>query len=124
MTGLAAMGVGSAVGSATTSSSVPKPTVEGPVEGGSQTGGPLLAAPHDLESYGYVEEEYFIAGEARHDDYFVDGEQTGTTAEYKTRVLVYRPKRRTDFNGTVTAEWLNSARRWTRPSHGRTLTTR
>jgi len=105
--GLTAASVGSTAVSATFSSSVSSPTVEGPIEGGSRTGGPLLAAPHDLESYGYVEEEYFIAGEARHDDSFIDGEQAGETSEYKTRVLVYRPKRRRDFNGTVTAEWLN-----------------
>ncbi|WP_254763793.1 alpha/beta hydrolase domain-containing protein [Natrinema marinum] len=107
VTGLAATGVGSTAVSATLSSSVSSPTVEGPIDGGSQTGGPLLAAPHDLDSYGYVEEEYFISGEARHDDSFADGEQAGKTSEYKTRVLVYRPKRRSDFNGTVTVEWLN-----------------
>jgi hypothetical protein len=83
------------------------PSVEGPIEGGSRTGGPQTAAPHDLEAYGYVEEEYFLAGDARHDDFFADGEQADDTAEYETRILVYRPRDAEAFNGSVYAEWLN-----------------
>jgi hypothetical protein len=83
------------------------PTVEGPIEGGSRTGGPQTAAPHDLEAYDYVEEEYFLAGDARHDDFFIDGEQAEDTAEFKTRILVYRPRQAENFNGSVYAEWLN-----------------
>ena len=30
-----------------------------------------------------------------------------TTAPYATRIVVYRPKKAKDFNGTVVAEWLN-----------------
>jgi hypothetical protein len=85
----------------------PTPTVEGPIEGGSRTGGPQTAAPHDLDAYGYVEEEFVVAGEARHDDFFADRERAEDTAAYRTRILVYRPRRRRRFNGSVYAEWLN-----------------
>ena len=39
------------------------PVVTGPITGGS-TGKPFTAAPLDLASYGYVEQEYFFAGTA------------------------------------------------------------
>jgi len=40
------------------------PTVEGPITGGSPTGGPWWATPYDLAPYGYVEQEYFLSGVA------------------------------------------------------------
>lgn len=86
---------------------VPVPHVEGPVTGGSRTGGPQTAAPHEIERFGYVEEEFFISGDARHVDFFVDGENAEDTAAYKTRILVYRPEHPWRFNGAVYAEWLN-----------------
>ena len=41
----------------------PQPTVTGPVTGGSM-GRPFTAAPINLASFGYVEQEYFIEGSA------------------------------------------------------------
>jgi hypothetical protein len=67
-----------------------------------------------LDFYGYVEEEYFIAGRAR--SYVNDGPITENgewsitpreEAPYITRVVVRRPADPAAFNGTVVFEWLN-----------------
>jgi len=89
------------------------PTIEGPVSGG--TGKPFIAATtFDLALVGYSEAEYFISGMAA--AYInvgllgADGKWAaapGPTADYKTRILVYRPTSRQKFNGTVLVEWLN-----------------
>jgi hypothetical protein len=91
----------------------PSPTVTGPITGGS-TGKPFTAAPIDLASFGYVEEEYFIEGEATAYDFrgAAGGDgiwsvKTTTTAHYKTRMLVRHPSDKAKFNGTVLVEWLN-----------------
>ena len=87
---------------------VPVPSVTGPIDGQPQTG-----AVHDVSDYGYVEEEYFVEGEARPlgpiDPYPVDEREnpSDAPAPYRTRLLVYRPKHRRDFNGTVVVEWPN-----------------
>lgn len=84
------------------------PDVEGPVTGGSVTGGPLKATVFDLEERGYVEEEYFVSGEARPLAAFADGADGSVErASYKTRMLVYRPEHRWEFNGTLIANWPN-----------------
>jgi len=93
---------------------VAEPTVTGPVTAGTHDG-PFNAMPSGLaEQYGYVEEEYFLAGDAT--AYKVQGEQSedgawdvteAGTAPYKTRVIVRRPADGRDFNGTVYVEWLN-----------------
>ncbi|MDY6921214.1 MAG: alpha/beta hydrolase domain-containing protein [Pseudomonadota bacterium] len=67
-----------------------------------------------LAPYDYVEQEYFFRGEARS---YVntapltsDGKwsvEPAATAQYNTRMLVYRPQNPEDFNGTVVVEWLN-----------------
>ena len=88
-------------------------TVEGPVTGGEGT--PVLAqGTPDLAAKGYVEEEFFLTGEASaftSDEALTsDGRWTverGGTADYTTRVLVRRPGDAADFNGTVVVEWLN-----------------
>ncbi len=89
------------------------PVVTGPITGGS-TGAPFTAAPIDLASFGYVEQEYFFAGTATAYDWVTppgeDGAwsvKTTTTASYKTRMLVRRPTDPTKFNGTVIVEWFN-----------------
>ncbi len=75
------------------------PTVTGPITGGS-TGKPFNAAPIDLAAFGYVEEEYFIEGDAT--AYAFQGTpgsdgvwsvKTTTKAHYKTRILVRHPTR-------------------------------
>jgi hypothetical protein len=89
------------------------PAVTGPITGGS-TGKPFTATSVDLASYGYVEEEYFLAGTATAYDWKsppgADGVwsvKTTTHAPCKTRILVRRPTSAAKFNGTVFVEWLN-----------------
>jgi hypothetical protein len=88
-------------------------TVTGPITGGSM-GKPFTAAPIDLASFGYVEEEFFIEGDAT--AYAFQGTpgsdgvwsvKTTTKAHYKTRMLVRHPSDPAKFNGTVLVEWLN-----------------
>jgi Alpha/beta hydrolase domain len=95
---------------------VPDPVaaVTGPVEGGSR-GVPFNPMPPALaDQHGYVEAEYFVAGNAT--AYAPDGAlsvdgagrvQPPTTAPYTTRIIVRRPVDPARFNGTVVVEWLN-----------------
>lgn len=112
---VAATGVFAALSTAATISrgvtSLPK--VEGPVTGGSR-GHPFSAYLGNISEIGYVEEEYFISGDAV--GYAVvgnltsDGEWTLTvndTQPYKTRILIRRPINKADFNGDVILEWIN-----------------
>ena len=90
-------------------------TVTGPVTGGAK-GWPFGAAAFDLKALGYVEEEYFLEGQAeryRHAPgtrrsfdgrWFV--EPAGQTP-FRTRILIRRPADPTRFNGTVVALWNN-----------------
>lgn len=101
--------------------------VTGPVTGG-KYGIPYLAMPAGWEQqYGYTEHEYFISGDAQ--AYGVDGALsadgrwdaigTNATEAYETRVIVRRPEKAADFNGTVVVEWLNvSAGRDSDPDFG------
>lgn len=98
--------LGSAAGKARWRRNVPIPDVEGPITGGSVTGGPQTASVVDVSERGYVEEEYFISGEARHLASF-GSNGPADTAEYATRVLVYRPRKKGDFNGTLVVNWPN-----------------
>jgi hypothetical protein len=84
---------------------VPTPKVEGPVTGGSRTGGPFWASPFDLERFGYVEEEYFLSGTASDRGLAQGGDEH--TAPYKVRILVRRPADPARFNGTAVLEWFN-----------------
>jgi hypothetical protein len=88
-------------------------TLEGPI-----TVGELSPAadprPLDLESIGYVQEEWFAGGTATRyraeGELGEDGEWTAAPdaeAPYKTRMLVRRPADPEDFNGTVVLEWYN-----------------
>jgi Alpha/beta hydrolase domain len=96
------------------SEDVAVPTVTGPVTGGSHNK-PFLAMPPQLrEQYGYIEEDYFIEGEAT--AYAPEGElgedgrwtvREASTAPYKSRILVRRPADPADFDGTVFVEWFN-----------------
>ncbi|HEY7073314.1 MAG TPA: alpha/beta hydrolase domain-containing protein, partial [Acidimicrobiales bacterium] len=93
---------------------VAEPAVTGPVTAGTHDG-PFNAMPSGLaDQYGYVEQEYFLEGDAT--AYAVQGEQSedgawdvteAGTAPYKTRVIVRRPADADDFDGTVYVEWLN-----------------
>ncbi|HLG00696.1 MAG TPA: alpha/beta hydrolase domain-containing protein [Acidimicrobiia bacterium] len=82
-----------------TSADVANPTVEGPITGGIH-GHPWYDPAFEVGSQGYVEEEYFLSGVAR-------SHPAGTSAAYKTRILVIRPASPLRFNGTVVVEWDN-----------------
>jgi hypothetical protein len=88
----------------TAARTVPTPKVEGPVTGGSRTGGPFWASLFDLEQFGYVEEEYFLSGTASNRGLGGHGVHT---APYKVRILVRRPVDAARFNGTAVLEWFN-----------------
>ncbi|HSB95286.1 MAG TPA: alpha/beta hydrolase domain-containing protein [Spongiibacteraceae bacterium] len=90
--------------------SVANPTVEGPIAGDAF----ISATGFPLDSVGYQQAEYFISGSAH--SYVAktpltsDGKWSvaeDAAAAYKTRIMVYRPIRDGDFNGTVIVEWLN-----------------
>ena len=95
-------------------SSVSEPTVQGPVTGG--TGTTTIVGPSQdlLATNGYVANEYFFGGTATAyqpaKTLGADGRwkfEASTTAPYTSRMIVYRPERSKDFNGTVYVEWLN-----------------
>jgi hypothetical protein len=89
------------------------PVVEGPITG---NGNPFVAGTLgiDLADVGYEQVEYFLSGTAAsytnvgalESDGLWEVEQA-ETAEYKTRILVYRPQDAAAFSGTVVFEWLN-----------------
>ncbi len=92
---------------------VTMPTIEGPITTGN--GKVVLLPPtFDLSTVGYIEEEYFISGEAASyapvesltEDGYWDVE-TADTMPYKTRIIVRRPAATKDFGGVVAVEWLN-----------------
>jgi hypothetical protein len=93
---------------------VARPTASGPVTGGTHDG-PFNTMPSRLaDAHVYVEEEFFIEGEASayqpQGELPEDGRWAVTaagTAPYKTRVIVRRPVDSGDFDGTVFVEWLN-----------------
>ena len=85
----------------------------GPIRGGEQ-GWPYGAYYGNIRNIGYVEEEYFIEGNAvlynLTGEWTTDGKWTlerGRTFPYKTRLLVHRPADSAEFNGTVIVEWAN-----------------
>jgi hypothetical protein len=100
-------------GIAVAQGTVPSPALEGPITNGA--GIHLLGTTtFDLADAGYVQEEYFMSGVARAytsaGPLASDGVWTvtpGESAPYKTRFIVYRPKKKQSFNGTVIVEWLN-----------------
>lgn len=86
---------------------VASPEIIGPVH---LPGTVFCSSAVDLSPYGYVEEEYFLKGNAhRFDLDFNTGlaKISETTFPYKTRIIVRRPQHSQKFNGTVLVEWLN-----------------
>lgn len=74
----------------------------------------LASAAADPLPKSWIESEYAVAGTATSyraaGPLPTDGEFTleaDTTADYETRIVVRRPRRAADFNGTVLVEWLN-----------------
>lgn len=114
---VAAVGPAAAPSSATVAttgnSSVPSPTVQGPIlptSGISFLGSTLFP----LSKVGYEESEFFLSGTATaytsKSALTKDGKwhvTPASTAPYTTRVVVYRPIDAKKFDGTVDVEWLN-----------------
>jgi hypothetical protein len=76
---------------------------------------PLSIHPSDLAAHGYVEQEFVASGTAHT---FTatsapsDGKWSitpGTSADYRTRIIVRRPAKASTFNGTVVVEWMNES---------------
>lgn len=70
----------------------------------------MSATVMPLAAFGYLEEEYFLQGQAnryRIQDPMHDAQLIDSGNPYVTRVLVRRPKDPVRFNGTVVVEWLN-----------------
>lgn len=87
--------------------SLPVPVVTGPILG---PGTIFCASAVDLSVYGYVEEEYFLEGLARtysFDAYPGNAVPNDTLKPFKTRIIIRKPLKTRDFNGTVLVEWLN-----------------
>jgi hypothetical protein len=89
------------------------PTVIGPVTGG-RHGWPFAASLDDLSEVGYVEEEFFLEGEATSysalSEFGHDGHWSAepvASAPFRTRILVQRPTQGSHFNGTVVVGWNN-----------------
>ncbi|WP_324652750.1 alpha/beta hydrolase domain-containing protein [Georgenia sp. H159] len=104
---------------ASSTETVAAPTVSGPLArtspvGDPSHGYPFLATDVDLDSAGYVEEEFLVSGEATR--YAADGQTdatvTSTGHPYTTRIVVRRPAQEAHFNGVVIAEWLNVSNQW------------
>lgn len=88
----------------------PPAAVTGPI---SSTNPPVVPQPAVALPEGYVEEEFFVGGEAARyapvGEHGVDGMwdvQLDGRAEFRTRILVRRPPA-DRFSGTVVVEWLN-----------------
>jgi hypothetical protein len=92
---------------------VPGPMVTGPIKGG-RHGWPFGAYVGDIGQFGYVEEEYFLEGDAMRfepvGELTVDGRWTikpATSDRFKTRIIVQRPRNPKNFNGTAIVIWTN-----------------
>lgn len=91
------------------------PRISGPLSGGKH-GWPFAASLLDVASLGYREDEYLVEGSAlsfrlcEGTEYSRDGlwqAEPAGKAEYRTRILVYRPIDPRDFNGSVVVTWNN-----------------
>jgi len=81
-------------------STVPRPTVTGPIGNAGIHGHALFDSWFDVGPLGYQEDEYFLSGTA--------ASSTGAApAPYTTRIMVTRPKDKKNFNGTVLLDWVN-----------------
>jgi hypothetical protein len=95
------------------SAQVPDPIVTGPIRENARPGDPsrdyIFFSREGIERFGYIEQEFFIEGTAN--EYEIRPLMTATVASgghrYKTRIVVRRPRRPSQFNGTVILEWQN-----------------
>jgi hypothetical protein len=98
---VAALAVAVPGAAAPSKSSVPNPTVSGPIKGGVR-GYPWNKSLFRLKGrdYDYTENEYFYNGTAT-------DLTTGASSPYESRMLVRLPRKARKFSGTVLVEWLN-----------------
>ena len=82
-------------------STVPVPTITGPIGTAGVKGHPLFDSFYKLSELGYAEEEYFVSGTAK------TYTTPSTTALFTTRIIVRRPLDAAKFNGTVLLDWVN-----------------
>jgi hypothetical protein len=89
--------------------------ITGPITSGSR-GNAFGATVLDLAARGFIQEEYFVTGEARAYEtvpgsaFGEDGRwelRSNRTAPFRTRILVTRPVDPSRFSGTVLLSWLN-----------------
>ncbi len=92
---------------------IPMPQVEGPINVSDQSY-PFGAADHtlrpqNLADFAYVEEEFFVSGEANVYEWPERDQLITRTADapYTTRVLIRRPADQENFSGNVVVEMLN-----------------
>jgi hypothetical protein len=85
---------------ARTDSTTPAATLEGPITGGLK-GHALWDSWFRIDELGYVEEEYFISGNAHSR---IEG---APDAPFTTRFILRRPADAARFNGTVVLDWVN-----------------
>lgn len=74
---------------------------------------PFLQAGSALDNAGYVEEEYFLSGQAKVYDWHGKAHDIKVVAgpgPYTTRLLVRRPKNPADFSGNIEVKVLNATR--------------
>lgn len=89
----------------------PNPDVQGPIAftlpaGGADHNYPFYSEADWLALRGYVEEEFFLSGQANAYDR-ENGAILQSNIPYTTRLVVRRPAAAADFNGTVLLEWQN-----------------
>ena len=79
---------------------------------------PFIAWFGDLGKLGYVEEEYLVSGDANVYEYVDDAAESpdvqvvNPQVPYTTRILVRRPEKPRQFNGTLFLEILNPTAGW------------
>ncbi|HKJ16422.1 MAG TPA: alpha/beta hydrolase domain-containing protein [Xanthomonadales bacterium] len=75
---------------------------------------PFWSAVTDLASQGYVEDEYFVSGDANIYEYDGDLELQVMTPDvpYTTRIMIRRPQNPAEFNGVVVFEMMNPTATW------------
>jgi hypothetical protein len=87
---------------------VPDATVQGPIGDAGIRGFALWDSWYDMAEHGYVDEEYFISGTALH-------ATSDATADYTTRIIVFRPTDPQRFNGSVLLDWVNVTAQFENP---------
>ena len=114
LVGVLVLSVGSVGSSPAAHAEAGSPTVTGPVTGGNGVPVVFSHTTFDLGTKGYVQSEFFLEGTANAYSptapLTADGRWSlapSSQAAYKTRIVVDRPTRRRDFNGSVVVEWLN-----------------